>query len=64
MKRRRTARSRGKGIPPVGAMGMARKCCVRSCEVDVQEARAKGLPLHKFPKDIGLRKQVVNQRWI
>ncbi|XP_076686352.1 PHD finger protein MBD-R2 isoform X4 [Andrena cerasifolii] len=55
MKRRRTARSRGKGIPPVGAMGMARKCCVRSCEVDVQEARAKGLPLHKFPKDIGLR---------
>lgn len=55
MKRRRIAWSRGKGIPPVGAMGMARKCCVRSCEADVQEARAKGLPLHKFPKDIGLR---------
>ncbi|XP_076246985.1 PHD finger protein MBD-R2 isoform X3 [Calliopsis andreniformis] len=55
MKRRRIAWSRGKGIPPVGAMGMARKCCVRSCEGDVQEARAKGLPLHKFPKDIGLR---------
>lgn len=34
---------------------MARKCCVRSCEADVQDARAKGLPLHKFPKDITLR---------
>ncbi|XP_053979271.1 PHD finger protein 20 isoform X1 [Hylaeus volcanicus] len=59
MKRRRIPRSRGKGIPPVGAMRMARKCCVRSCEADVQEARAKGLPLHKFPKDIGLR-----SRWL
>lgn len=36
-------------------MRMARKCCVRSCEADVQDARAKGLPLHKFPKDITLR---------
>lgn len=34
---------------------MARKCCVRNCEADVQDARAKGLPLHKFPKDAGLR---------
>ncbi|KZC14266.1 PREDICTED: uncharacterized protein LOC107192360 [Dufourea novaeangliae] len=59
MKRRRITRSRGKGIPPVGTMRMARKCCVRSCEADVQEARAKGLPLHKFPKDIGLR-----SRWL
>ncbi|XP_076172113.1 PHD finger protein MBD-R2 isoform X2 [Ptiloglossa arizonensis] len=59
MKRRRIPRSRGKGIPPVGAMRMARKCCVRSCEADVQEARAKGLPLHKFPKDIALR-----SRWL
>lgn len=42
-----------------GAMGMARKCCVRSCEVDVREARAKGLPLHKFPKDAVLR-----DRWL
>ncbi|XP_076228860.1 PHD finger protein MBD-R2 isoform X2 [Nomia melanderi] len=59
MKRRRITRSRGKGIPPVGAMRMARKCCVRSCEADVQESRAKGFPLHKFPKDIGLR-----SRWL
>ncbi|XP_043259702.1 uncharacterized protein LOC122401564 isoform X2 [Colletes gigas] len=59
MKRRRIPRSRGKRIPPVGAMRMARKCCVRSCEADVQEARAKGLPLHKFPKDIALR-----SRWL
>ncbi|XP_043514068.1 PHD finger protein 20 isoform X1 [Frieseomelitta varia] len=36
-------------------MRMARKCCVRSCEADVQDARAKGLPLHKFPKDVTLR---------
>ncbi|XP_072765570.1 PHD finger protein 20 isoform X4 [Anoplolepis gracilipes] len=42
-----------------GAMGMARKCCVRSCEADVREARAKGLPLHKFPKDVALR-----DRWL
>ncbi|XP_020283446.1 PHD finger protein 20 isoform X2 [Pseudomyrmex gracilis] len=42
-----------------GAMGMARKCCVRSCEADVQEARAKGLPFHKFPKDAALR-----DRWL
>ncbi|EFN74931.1 Tudor domain-containing protein PHF20L1 [Camponotus floridanus] len=40
-------------------MGMARKCCVRSCEADVREARAKGLPLHKFPKDVALR-----DRWL
>ncbi|XP_076282209.1 PHD finger protein MBD-R2 isoform X2 [Lasioglossum baleicum] len=59
MKRRRITRSRGKGIPPVGAMRMARKCCVRSCEADVREARAKGFPLHKFPKEIGLR-----SRWL
>lgn len=59
MKRRRITRSRGKVIPPVGAMRMARKCCVRSCEADVQESRAKGFPLHKFPKDIGLR-----SRWL
>lgn len=38
---------------------MARKCCVRSCEADVQGARAKGLPLHKFPKDVALR-----DRWL
>lgn len=38
---------------------MARKCCVRSCEADVREARAKGLPLHKFPKDVALR-----DRWL
>lgn len=38
---------------------MARKCCVRSCEADVREARAKGLPLHKFPKDAALR-----DRWL
>nr|XP_034186180.1 PHD finger protein 20 isoform X3 [Osmia lignaria] len=55
MKRRRIARSRGKGIPPLRMMKMARKCCVRSCEVDVQDARAKGLPLHRFPKDNNLR---------
>ncbi|XP_018349614.1 PREDICTED: PHD finger protein 20 isoform X3 [Trachymyrmex septentrionalis] len=42
-----------------GAMGMARKCCVDSCKADVREARAKGLPLHKFPKDITLR-----DRWL
>ncbi|XP_077264124.1 PHD finger protein MBD-R2 isoform X4 [Temnothorax americanus] len=40
-------------------MGMARKCCVRSCKADVREARAKGLPLHKFPKDAALR-----DRWL
>ncbi|XP_011690021.1 PREDICTED: PHD finger protein 20 isoform X1 [Wasmannia auropunctata] len=40
-------------------MGMARKCCVRSCKADVREARAKGLPLHKFPKDSALR-----DRWL
>ncbi|KAK2576180.1 hypothetical protein KPH14_007497 [Odynerus spinipes] len=34
---------------------MARKCCVPNCEIDVQEARTKGLPLHKFPKDALLR---------
>lgn len=38
---------------------MARKCCVRSCKADVREARAKGLPLHKFPKDAALR-----DRWL
>ncbi|CAL7943861.1 unnamed protein product [Xylocopa violacea] len=38
---------------------MARKCCVRTCEADVQDARAKGLPLHKFPKDVALR-----NRWL
>ncbi|EFN82605.1 PHD finger protein 20 [Harpegnathos saltator] len=38
---------------------MARKCCVRSCEADVREARAKGLPLHKFPKDA-----VLKDRWL
>ncbi|XP_018392140.1 PREDICTED: PHD finger protein 20 isoform X2 [Cyphomyrmex costatus] len=42
-----------------GAMGMARKCCVHSCKADVQEARTKGLPLHKFPKDVALR-----DRWL
>ena len=42
-----------------GAMGMARKCCVDSCKTDVREARAKGLPLHKFPKDTALR-----DRWL
>ncbi|KAF7385303.1 hypothetical protein HZH68_013733 [Vespula germanica] len=36
-------------------MRMARKCCVPNCEIDVQEARTKGLPLHKFPKDTVLR---------
>lgn len=55
MKRRRIARSHIKRILPIGTMRMARKCCVRSCEADVQDARAKGLPLHKFPKDITLR---------
>ncbi|XP_066583660.1 PHD finger protein 20-like protein 1 isoform X2 [Prorops nasuta] len=58
MKRRRKTRSRSrvrKEVPPAGAMRMARKCCVRSCEADVQEARAKGLPLHHFPKDPILR---------
>ncbi|XP_011343057.1 PHD finger protein 20 isoform X2 [Ooceraea biroi] len=45
--------------PTAGAMGMARKCCVRSCEADVRAARAKGLPLHKFPKDAALR-----DRWL
>lgn len=38
---------------------MARKCCVRSCEEVVREARAKGLPFHKFPKDAALR-----SRWL
>ena len=38
---------------------MARKCCVDSCKTDVREARAKGLPLHKFPKDTALR-----DRWL
>ncbi|XP_047362274.1 PHD finger protein 20 isoform X3 [Vespa velutina] len=55
MKRRRIARSRAKGVPPAGAMRMARKCCVPNCKIDVQEARTKGLPLHKFPKDAVLR---------
>lgn len=41
------------------AMGMARKCCVPGCEADVREARARGLPLHKFPKDAALR-----DRWL
>ncbi|XP_017758548.1 PREDICTED: uncharacterized protein LOC108549586 isoform X3 [Eufriesea mexicana] len=59
MKRRRIARSHVKTIPLVGTMRMARKCCVRSCEADVQDARAKGLPLHKFPKDLSLR-----NRWL
>ncbi|XP_015180714.1 PREDICTED: uncharacterized protein LOC107068609 isoform X4 [Polistes dominula] len=57
MKRRRIARSRAKkGLPPtVPITRMARKCCVPNCEIDVQEARNKGLPLHKFPKDAVLR---------
>ncbi|KAI4502468.1 hypothetical protein M0802_002380 [Mischocyttarus mexicanus] len=59
MKRRRIARSRAKKgiIPPqaVPIMRMARKCCVPNCDIDVQEARNKGLPLHKFPKDTLLR---------
>lgn len=66
MKRRRIPRSRAEGRVPsavtaaaAGAMGMARKCCVRSCKADVREARAKGLPLHKFPKDAALR-----DRWL
>lgn len=74
MKRRRIPRSRAVGrvssavtaaaaatvaATSAGAMGMARKCCVRSCEADVREARAKGLPLHKFPKDAALR-----DRWL
>lgn len=66
MKRRRIPRSRAEGrrvssavSAAAGAMGMARKCCVRSCEADVREARAKGLPLHKFPKDVALR-----DRWL
>ncbi|XP_033180015.1 PHD finger protein 20 isoform X4 [Bombus impatiens] len=58
MKRRRVA-SHVKRISLVRTMRMARKCCVRSCEADVQDARAKGLPLHKFPKDINLR-----NRWL
>ncbi|XP_017876601.1 PHD finger protein 20 isoform X2 [Ceratina calcarata] len=53
--RRRIPRSHVKRMPPTGAMRMARKCCVRNCEADVQDARARGLPLHKFPKDTGLR---------
>lgn len=66
MKRRRIPRSRAEGrvssavtAAAAGAMGMARKCCVRSCKADVREARAKGLPLHKFPKDAVLR-----DRWL
>ncbi|XP_071569616.1 PHD finger protein 20 isoform X5 [Temnothorax nylanderi] len=69
MKRRRIPRSRAEGrvssavtaaaVAAAGAMGMARKCCVRSCKADVREARAKGLPLHKFPKDAALR-----DRWL
>ncbi|XP_011872966.1 PREDICTED: PHD finger protein 20 isoform X3 [Vollenhovia emeryi] len=68
MKRRRIPRSRAEGrvssaataaAAAAGAMGMARKCCVRSCRADVREARAKGLPLHKFPKDAALR-----DRWL
>lgn len=55
MKRRRITRSHVKRISLVRTMRMARKCCVRSCEADVQDARAKGLPLHKFPKDVTLR---------
>lgn len=55
MKRQRVTRSRVKTILLVETMRMARKCCVRSCDADVQDARAKGLPLHKFPKDSGLR---------
>ncbi|XP_025991994.2 uncharacterized protein LOC105202675 isoform X4 [Solenopsis invicta] len=46
-------------VTTAGVIGMARKCCVRSCKADVREARAKGLPLHKFPKDAALR-----DRWL
>ncbi|KAL0109349.1 hypothetical protein PUN28_014432 [Cardiocondyla obscurior] len=65
MKWRRIPRSRAVGrVSPAaaagtGATGMARKCCVRSCRADVREARARGLPLHKFPKDAALR-----DRWL
>jgi len=71
MKRRRIPRSRAAGrvssavtaaaaaAAAAGTMGMARKCCVHSCKADVREARAKGLPLHKFPKDAVLR-----DRWL
>lgn len=68
MKRRRIPHSRAEGrvssaataaAAAAGAMGMARKCCVRSCKADVREARTKGLPLHKFPKDAALR-----DRWL
>lgn len=38
---------------------MARKCCVKNCDCDGHEARFKGLPLHKFPKDAALR-----SRWL
>ncbi|XP_011501583.1 PREDICTED: uncharacterized protein LOC105365182 [Ceratosolen solmsi marchali] len=34
---------------------MTHKCCVRDCEEIVKESRIKGLPLHKFPKDVLLR---------
>ncbi|XP_058810400.1 uncharacterized protein LOC131675416 [Phymastichus coffea] len=34
---------------------MSHKCCVLDCEELVKETRAKGLPLHKFPKDPLLR---------
>jgi hypothetical protein len=34
---------------------MTHKCCVRDCEEIVKETRIRGLPLHKFPKDVFLR---------
>ncbi|XP_024944954.1 PHD finger protein 20 isoform X5 [Cephus cinctus] len=59
--KQRFARSRGPcyEMPPTGSRGMARKCCVPNCQIDVRTVRGRGIPFHKFPKDTILR-----SKWI
>ncbi|XP_044592246.1 PHD finger protein 20-like protein 1 isoform X3 [Cotesia glomerata] len=40
---------------------MARKCCVKNCEINGNDVHAVGIPIHRFPKDLHLRsKWLVN----
>ncbi|CAD6235848.1 GSCOCG00008011001-RA-CDS [Cotesia congregata] len=34
---------------------MARKCCVKNCEINGNDVHAVGIPIHRFPKDLLLR---------
>lgn len=36
-------------------IGMARKCCVKNCEINGSDVHAVGIPIHRFPKDQQLK---------